>query len=155
MNIGIIVHSQSGHTYNAALKLQERLSANKHKVTIEQVTPEGDAHPGVKNLKLKTQPKVSGYDGLIFAAPVWAFTLSPVLKTYLAGISSLKGKKIAAFVTMGFPLAWMGGNSAIKQLKQSCESKSGTVSETAIIGRSGQDIKALNSMVEKLTAVFA
>lgn len=154
MNIGIIVYSQTGHTYSAALKLQEKLSAKGHKVTIEKIIPVGDAHPGVKDLKLETSPEVGKYDGLVFAAPVWAFSLTPVMVTYLAGLPSLKGKKIAAFVNMGFPFAWMGGTHAIAQLKQGCETKGGTVSMTAIVGRSGNNLKALNNMVEKISGVF-
>jgi flavodoxin len=154
MNIGIIIHSKSGHTYSSALKLQEKLVAKGHKATIEKLTPVGDAHPGIKNLQLETKPELSGYDGLVFAAPVWAFALSPVMATYLSGIPSLKGKKIAAFVTMGFPFAWMGGNRAIKQLKQSCEAKGGEITETAVIGKSGQDEKIVSNMVEKLSGVF-
>lgn len=154
MNIAIIVHSGSGHTYAAALKLQKQLVLNNHKVTLERLTPIGDAHPGVKNLKLEAYPDIKGFDGLILAAPVWAFSLSPVLATYLSGLDSLKGKKIAAFVTMGFPWAWMGGNHAIKQIKQNCEAKGGTVTTTEVIGRSAQDEKEVNRMVEKLSGVF-
>ena len=154
MNIGIIIHSKNGHTYSAALKLQEKLISKNHKVNIEKVTPVGDAHPGVKNLQLETKPEVSGYDGLIFAAPVWAFALSPVMATYLSGISSLKGKKIAAFVTMGFPWASLGGNRSIKQLKQSCEAKGGTVMTTEVITRSAQDEKIVGDVVEKLSGMF-
>lgn len=154
MNIGIIIHSKSGNTYSAAVKLQEKLSTAGHKVTIERITPAGDAHPGIKNLRLETQPEVDAYDGLVFAAPVWAFALSPVLTTYLAQLTLLHGKKIASFVTMSFPFAWMGGNRAIAQLKQNCESKGGTILATAVITRSGKDEKAVTEMVEKLSGVF-
>jgi flavodoxin len=154
MSIGIIIHSKSGHTYSAALKLQEKLISDNHKVSIEKVIPAGAAHPGIKNLQLETRPDVSVYDGLIFAAPVWAFALSPVMATYISGLGSLKGKKIAAFVTMGFPFAWMGGSRAIRQLKQSCEAKGGIIAETAVIRKSGQDEKIVNGMVEKLSRVF-
>jgi NAD(P)H dehydrogenase (quinone) len=154
MNISIIIHSKTGHTYAVAQKLQEKLVAKGHKVALEKITPAGDAHPGVKNLQLETKPEIKTYDGLIFAAPVWAFALSPVMATYLSGISSLKGKKIAAFVTMGFPFAWLGGNRALKQLKQICEAKAGSVMAVDIVGRSGQDEKAVTDTVEKLSGVF-
>lgn len=154
MNIGIIIHSQTGHTHSAAIKLQKKLSANGHKVAIEQIKPIGNAHPGVKNLHLENYPELGTYEGLVFAAPVWAFTISPVLATYLAQLTSLRSQKIAGFVTMGFPFAWMGGNRAINHLKQICESKGGTVAATAVISLSGKDGKALNGMVEKLSGVF-
>ncbi len=154
MNIGIIIHSKTDHTYSAALKLQEKLISKNHKVNIEKVTPAGDAYPGVKNLQLETNPEVSAYDGLIFAAPVWAFALSPVMATYLSGISSLKGKTLAAFVTMGFPFTWMGGKRSLKQLKESCEVKGGTVIAADVLTRSAQDQKIVSTMVEKLSGVF-
>lgn len=154
MKIGIIIHSQSGHTLAAASKLQEKLTAAGHKATIEQITPAERAYPGIKSLRLETRPDIASYDGLVFACPVWAFSVSPVLETYLAELKTLKGKKIAGFVTMGFPFAWMGGTHAIAKLKQICDVKGGTVLETAIIGRSGHDEKALHQMVEKLSGVF-
>lgn len=154
MNIGIIVHSLSGHTYSAARKLQEKLAAGGHKVTIEQVTPAGKAYPGIKNLKLKTKPEIKSYEGLVLAAPVWAFSISPVMAAYLAGLTSLKGKKIAAFVTMGFPFKWMGGTRAISQLEKACGAKEGNISATAIICRSGRHRQALNNMVENLSGAF-
>lgn len=154
MNIGIIVHSQSGHTYSAALKLQEKLSTAGHNVTIERLKPVGDAHPGVKNLQLETYPDLANYEGLVFAAPVWAFNISPVLAAYLSQLSTLKAKKIAAFVTMGFPLAWMGGNRAIAKLKEICKAKGQTLTATAIICRSGNDQKAVNNMINDFSKQF-
>ncbi len=154
MNIGIIVHSKSGNTYAAAQKLQQKLSTAGHKVTIERLNPIGDAHPGIKNLQLEKSPKINEYEGLIFAAPVWAFAVSPVMATYMEQLSSLQGKKIGSFVTMGFPLPWLGGNRAIKQIKEKCESKGGTVSASAIIGSSGKDKKATNEMIDTIGGIF-
>ena len=154
MNIGIIVHSQTGHTYSAAQKLQEKLTAKGLKANIEKVTPKGEAHPGIKNLQLESKPEIKGYDGIVFAAPVWAFSLSPVMKTYLNGLDSLNGKKIAAFVTMGAPWPWMGGNRAIRQINQICEAKGGTVAATAVVIREGNEPKALEDMVERLSGAF-
>lgn len=154
MNIGIIIHSQSGHTYTAAAKLQEKLASAGHKATIERLQPIGDAHPGVTNLRLESYPETGAYDGLVFAAPVWAFSISPVILTYLTQLPSLKGKKIACFTMMGFPFTWMGGNHAIQQLKQACASKGGTVLSTAVIGRSGNDEKSVTKMLVALSEVF-
>ena len=43
------------------------------------------------------------------------------MKAYLTQLPSLKGKKVGCFVTHMFPFAWMGGNSAMKQFKDSIE----------------------------------
>jgi NAD(P)H dehydrogenase (quinone) len=154
MNIGIIVHSQSGNTHSVALKLQEKLSTAGHNVTIEQIEPIGNAHPGVKNLQLETYPDIANYEGLVFAAPVWAFNISPVLAAFLSQLSTLKGKKITAFVTMGFPLAWMGGNRAIAKLKEICRAKGETPAATAVICRSGNDQKALTNTLENFSEIY-
>lgn len=155
MKIGIIVHSQSGHTLSVAQKLKDKLSVAGHAVNIEQVKPAGNAHPGVKNLQLETNPAVNTYDALIFGAPVWAFTLSPVLVTYLTQLSSLRDKKIAGFVTMGFPYSWMGGNNAIAKLKKICESKGGTVSGTGVVNWMGGHCgPKITDLVEKFNGLF-
>jgi NAD(P)H dehydrogenase (quinone) len=155
MKIGIIVHSKTGNTHSVALKLKEKLSTAGHQVNIEKVTPAGDAHPGVKNLQLETQPEVSAYDALVFGAPVWAFSLSPVLATYLTQLSSLRNKKIACFVTMGSPFSWMGGNRAIAKMKETCESKGATVLATGIISWSSKHReKDITKVVGNLGGLF-
>ena len=47
--------------------------------------------------------------------------------------AALGGKKISLFVTHHLPLPWMGGNNAIKQMKQLCEDKGGQVQSHAVI----------------------
>ena len=155
MKIGIVVHSQTGNTYSVAERLKAKLTAAGHSANIERVAPVGHAHPGIKNLQLEKRPEVGAYDALVFGAPVWAFSLSPVLATYLAQLSSLRDKKIACFVTMGFPFAWMGGNRAIAQLKEICECKGGTVCGTGVVNRmSTHREKNITNMVEKLSGLF-
>jgi NAD(P)H dehydrogenase (quinone) len=91
----------------------------------------------------------------VFGAPVWAFSLSPVLATYLTQLSSPRDKKIACFVTMGFPFAWMGGNRAIALMKKTCESKGATVLATGIVNWSSKRrAKDINDIVEKLGGLF-
>lgn len=155
MKIGLIIHSQSGHTYSVAQTLQKKLTAVGHSVIIERLNPIGDAHPGVKNLQLASIPDTAPYDALVFAAPVWAFTLSPVLTTYLNRVSSLKGKKIACFVTMGLPFPWMGGTRAIARIKSICESKGATIAGAEIIkwaGTPSEDklAQAIDNLVKTL-----
>lgn len=154
MNIGIIVHSQTGNTYSVAEKLREKFSTSGHNVTIERINPIGNAHPGVKNLQLETYPDIASYEGLVLAAPVWAFNISPVMAAYLSQLSTIKAKKIAAFVTMGFPFAWMGGNRAIAKLKEICKAKGQTLTATAIICRSGNDQNAVNKMINDFSEKF-
>src|SRR4030042_4883233 len=116
MKIGIIVFSKTGNTYSVANKLMEKLLQKKHSVKVERLEPKGEVHPGIKNVELKNTPDIKGFDIVILASPVWAFSLSPVLKTYMNMLPSLENKKVICFVTMAFPFAFLGGNNAIAQM---------------------------------------
>lgn len=107
MNIGIIVHSQTGHTLSVAEKLMKSLTLKGHDVTLGRVTAE-DESPRASEIQLQTIPIVEDYDCLFFGAPVWGYSLSPVMKLYLTQLITLKDKRIGCFVTQLFPYSWMG-----------------------------------------------
>jgi len=151
MKIGIISHSHTGNTLSVAQKLKETLEENGNLVNLEQVAAVNQ-DTSAKNIQLKSAPDTEGYDALIFGAPVWAFSLSPVMKVYLSQLTSLKGKKVSCFVTQQFPYAWMGGNRAISEFKKACELKGAVVSETGIVNWSNkQREKKTNEVIEKLS----
>ncbi|HLV10788.1 MAG TPA: flavodoxin family protein [Halanaerobiales bacterium] len=127
MKIGIIVYSQTGNTYSVAQNLKEKLKTAGHVAEIERVTSTGEATPGSKNFQFDALPVVDPYDLLVFGAPTHAFSLAPVMTAYLDQLSSLKGKKIACFVTKQLPFHWTGGKQAISRMKKICEAKGGTV----------------------------
>ncbi len=155
MNIGIIFYSQTGNTYSVALELKEKLSTAGHSVNIERVIPAGDAQPGAKNLQFESRLEVDTYDALVFGAPVEAFSLSPVMKSYLTQVASLKGKKVACFVTKALPFYWTGGSRATAQMKKICESKDATVCGTGIVIWMGKRReKKIADVVEKLSRLF-
>ncbi|MGB6369813.1 MAG: flavodoxin domain-containing protein [Atribacterota bacterium] len=155
MNIGIIVYSQTGNTNSVALKLKEKLSAAGHSAGIEQIEISGELGPRATNLQLKTKPDVDKYDALVFGAPVQAFSLSPVMKSYLKQVASLKSKKVACFVTKGLPFYWIGGNQAINKIKKICESRNGTVCGSGmVIWMSKRREKKITDVVEKLSRLF-
>lgn len=133
MKIGIILHSHTGNTLSVGTRLKEAFLASGHFVNLEQVTAVNEDPSAAANVQLKTIPDTSEYDILVFAAPVRGFSLSPVMNLYLSQISSLNGKKVELFVTQHFPHAWMGGNRAIKQIKQVCESKGAVILKTGVI----------------------
>jgi flavodoxin len=133
MKIGIIVHSQTGNTLSVAQKLQEKLTASGHSVKLERITPVGGEQKDMKNIRLENLPDLGVYDALVLAAPVHAFSVSPVMAEYLKQLPSIQGKKIACFVTKGLPFKWTGGNRAISQIKTACESKGGRVVTAGII----------------------
>lgn len=138
MKVGIIVHSHTGNTLSVAQKLMEALQTAGHLVTIEQVEAVNEDPSAAGNIQLKTIPDPSPYDTLIFGAPVRAFSLSPVMKAYLAQVASLKGKKVGCFVTEQLPFSWMGGNQAIGQLKKAVVKKEANVFSTGVVNWSNK-----------------
>ena len=134
MKTGIIIYSQTGHTRLAAQRLlnslrQKGQEAELLEVQVSTAKPEAN----IDKLQFTVKPSPEGFDRLIFASPVWAFSLCGVMKAYMAGLSPLDGKRISLFVTHHFPLPWMGGNNAIRQLKRLCEEKGGQVESHAVI----------------------
>jgi flavodoxin len=126
MNIGIVVHSQTGHTLSLAEILRERLLAAGHAVTLEQVETFGRAKPGAADVRLKTKPEVDPYDALVLGCPVWGGVMSSAMTTYLEQVTSLQGKRVACMVTHIFPPG-LGANQTIDQMKGVCESKGAIV----------------------------
>ena len=156
MKTGIIVYSQTGNTLSVAEKLKEKLVAAGHGVEIEQVTVVGGRKSGDRVFKLETRPDVAPYDALVFGSAVEAFSLSAVLKGYLAGVDSLQGKQVACLVTQSFPYPCMGGNCAIRQMRRICESKGATVRGSAIVNwAKSRRAKTTAQAIERLTQTLA
>lgn len=156
MKIGIIVHSQTGNTLSVAQKLQEKLTAAGHTANIEKISPADPKQTDPKKIQLEKLPDLGQYEALVFAAPVQAFSVSPVMKAYLPLLPSLNGKKVACFVTKGLVFKWTGGNHAISQLKNGIESRGGKVIDTDVIVWSGAGReKAIAEMVEKFSRDFS
>ena len=132
MKIGIIVYSQTGNTYSVAEKLKAKLMASGHSANVERITLVSGEKDG-RNIQFGKLPDLTPYDGLVFAAPVQAFSLARVMAAYLKKLPSLRGKKIACFVTKGLPFAWTGGSGALGKMKKECEARGGAVGATGIV----------------------
>lgn len=153
MKIGIIVHSQTGHTLSAAMKLRENLLASGHEASVDRVTASNDSEQNADAIVLTGIPKLDGYDMLVLGAPVRGFGLSPVMQAYLGRIPSFNGQIISGFVTQFFPSPSMGGKQAITSLADICRSKGAELSTTAIINwlLPGKRNKLIQEMVDKFT----
>lgn len=133
MKVGIIIHSHSGNTRTAAARIQQKLEEQGHSVQLEQLQPGAGWKPGDKPIELETIPDPQAFDFVIFGAPVEAFSLSPVMDTYLRAAPSMEGQRCACYVTQFFPFAWMGGNRAVRQLQKLCAEKGAVVDATSVI----------------------
>ncbi|MFP4564489.1 MAG: flavodoxin family protein [Spirochaetia bacterium] len=155
MNIGILVYSQTGHTLEVAEKLSEKLTSRGHSATIERIEPEGEVNPGMKSVSFTSKPDPAPYDAVVFASPVQAFSLSVAMKSYLAQIPRLEGKKVVLFVTKQLPGRWTGGNRAIRQMARFCEEKGGDVLRSDIVFWSSKERdKDIEEVVETLSAAL-
>ena len=154
MKIGIIVHSQTNNTYSVAQKLHEKLKEADNEVDLERVSMVGGDKPQGKDIQIENPPEVTGYDSLIFGAPVHAFSLAPAMKVYLKQIPSLQDKKIALFVTKGIRFEWTGGTRAIGQMKKICQSKGGKVIGTGIVVWNKERDKKIAELVENFSKLF-
>ena len=154
MKIGIIVHSRTGNTYSVATKLKEKLASTGHEVDLERLHVTGDEGARGGEAKIENPPDVSGYDALVFGAPVHGFALSKGMTIYLSQIQSLQNKKITCFVTKGLRFSWTGGNQAISTMKKLCESKGGTVCDTGFVVWSKDREQQIADLVERLSRCF-
>lgn len=152
MKVGIIVYSQTGHTYSVASKLYEKIKKDGHDVKLEKIEAERDMKKKPEVFEITNSPKVDGYDVIIFASYVEAFMLCPVMRRYLETIPLLKNKEVLCLVTQHFPYAWLGGNSAIRKMKSLCQSKEATIQTTGVINWTN---KKRESMIESVINDFS
>ena len=121
MKIGIITYSKTGNTLSVAERIKESLLNLGKDVTILKVESINEAENKVGNLT--NPPDVSLYDVIIFASPVHAFSLAPVMNLYLSQIDSLTDKQVYCFVTQHFKKPWLGGNRSVNQIKKACKKR--------------------------------
>jgi menaquinone-dependent protoporphyrinogen IX oxidase len=136
MKVGIYVHSNTGNTMSVAEKLMSKLQSGGHTVQLEKIEPVGGENineGNIANIQFDKKPNFDTYDVLIFAAPVRAFSISPVISSYLNGVTSMKDKKVSLFVTQHLPYPWMGGKHAISQMRKLCEVKGASILDTGIV----------------------
>lgn len=154
MKVGIIVHSYTENTLSVAQKLLKKLEKKGHQVTLDRVIASNENPNASGNVVLKAIPDTSLYDTIIFAAPVRAFSLSPIMKVYLNQIADLDGKNVGCFVTEQLPLPWMGGKQAIKAMTHYIEKKGGHLLVTGIVNWSNKNRDIMiNEVVDRFTGI--
>lgn len=152
MKVGIIVFSQTGNTLSVAERLQKQLTGEGHSAQLERVVPLNEKPTVNGKIELKEIPDTSGYEGIVFASPVQAFSLAAVMREYLNQVSELKGKKVACFVTQSFSKPWLGGNRAIAKMRKLCSVKGSEVCQTGIVNWSHKDRQ---QMIDNIVANFS
>jgi len=108
MKTAIVFYSFSGNTQRAAEFLRKRIGGETKllRVKPQQETTsflqQGFIAAARKKIELESiECDLKDYDFVVFAAPVWAFTVAPALRSYLDAAVGLEGKKTACFLTCG------------------------------------------------------
>ena len=130
MHIGIIVHSQSGHTAGVAKAIAAKFRESGHDVDIKLLLTTGQMRPGSKRFTICNAPddeEIAEYDAILFGCPVWVLRASPVIIEYLTWLKKLDGKKVLSFVTQLFPWKTLGGNQAIAAMNEDLRASGGEV----------------------------
>lgn len=153
MKIGIIVHSYTGNTFSVAEKIREELLRAGHSADIERIKMIGGENPTNKEFEIENPPEARNYEALIFGAPVRGFSISPVIAVYLRRLNSLKGKKVAIFVTKKLSSDWTGGKKAIALMRDICESKGAIVAGTGAVTWKNKDCET-DALAESFCGLF-
>jgi flavodoxin len=139
MKIGILYYSFSGNTRLACVSLKEKLARAGYGVELVELklaTEEKNFFLQGKAASHREIPplangmiSIASYDCIVLAAPVWAFTFAPALRSFLASYS-LENKRCGCFLTCG---AQITSGNALKELEQGVHEKGGTVFFSAYI----------------------
>ncbi|MBQ7501301.1 flavodoxin [bacterium] len=101
----VVYYSCQGSTRRAAEALKELMGADLREIVPVKKYNVASAYTlGIVQCMSKAEPElaekidVSGYDVVYVGTPVWAFTMSPPVRSFLKN-SDLKGKKVIPFCT--------------------------------------------------------
>ena len=110
MKILLVYYSYTGNTKMVAEYLQSRINCDI--LRLEPQTPYSDDYnsvviKGQEEVNSRFTPKLKNfdvnlgdYDIVILGSPIWWYTFSPVMRSFLT-FNDLNGKKIYAFFTNG------------------------------------------------------
>ncbi|MDX1357532.1 MAG: flavodoxin [Clostridia bacterium] len=133
MKIGLLVHSVTGNTLSVMKKLQTVLAEKGHEVELKEIKTAAKVDVGQKEADFTQNPSPVGYDAVVFGSHTEAFQLEAAMKLYFRQMDRIEGVKTACVSTHQFPFKWLGGNSAVRKMREMCEEKGAEVVGTAVI----------------------
>ncbi|MFH5835263.1 flavodoxin family protein [Proteiniclasticum sp. C24MP] len=158
MKTAIIIHSLTGNTLSVGSGIKSELlkkGMEAELVKIEPIGGEDKNESDPKKIRFQEYARIDEYDYVILGCPVRGFSMSPVLKAYLTNAGDMKKTRVFVFVTHFFPFSFMGGRSAIRQLKNEVERKGGAVMDSAIIDwKNPSRDRQIDRLLEKWSKVI-
>ncbi|MCX6799350.1 MAG: flavodoxin family protein [Candidatus Diapherotrites archaeon] len=134
MNILVAYYSKSGNTEKVAKKIAESLQAKAHGVRLFKVMPVEELKAGQyskteKDLPLR-EPLVNlqKFDLVVVGTPVWGFSPTPIITSYLRQMEGAKGKSFALFCACS-----VIPGTTIKRMSSIISTKGGTVLDSLVI----------------------
>jgi flavodoxin len=128
MYIAILVYSQTGTTEKFASAIARECERLGHSVETTLLIP--DAHkvtPATKELRVINVPDCRQFDAVLFGSPVWGGRPTPVIKAAITQARGIENKPVVPFVTMGFPLAVMGGTQSLNAMHRAAAARGARV----------------------------
>ncbi len=138
MNVGVVVYSLTGNTFSVAEAVNSTLMKAGHSVRFETIKAKNEDPNATGPVELTQNPSVGDYPVLILGGPVRGFSTAPIVKAYVEQLPDLNGKPVFLFVTHHFPLAFLGGNSALGMTRKLIEAKNGRVIGTGVVNWSSR-----------------
>ncbi|MGE5599202.1 MAG: flavodoxin family protein [Bacteroidota bacterium] len=133
MNIGIVVHSQTGTTLRFGRVIAQHLQQAGHAVEMIELHAGEHIQPRAAEVAIANMPDPKRFDAMLFGGPVWAFAASPVIMACIKKMDGISGKKALPFATMGFPFRGMGGGRALAQMGKALAEKGAAVLPGAVV----------------------
>jgi flavodoxin len=118
MNVGIIVYSETGHTYEVIEKLADKLR-EQHTVTIYRLK-----YDKAQNI-VNGVPYINGHQRLILATPVQGFAPTIPIMEAIRRIENFDGRIVDVLITQYFRFKWLGGKQTINVLIRAIEHAKG------------------------------
>ncbi len=127
----IVYFSLTGNTERAAEIISEFLKKKGINVSLFKLVSEHN-YSFFKNcqlalkekeIPLKKIPEINNYDFLFIGSPVWAFNITPPIRTFL-NKSNLSGKSVFLFTTYG---SGIGKGKAMRNFEKLVKEKGGKI----------------------------
>jgi len=159
MRLALVYYSFSGKTQRAVEYLQQELISKNQEVVVIEIKPQVEERNFFKQClaayfkkKIEFQSTLNYYlsefDYVIFASAVWAFTITPALRSYLEKAEGLQDKKAGCFLTYG---SGTGARKALRELEGILESKGANVVYSKVL--QGDKTKDKNYLEEKFNSL--
>jgi len=126
MKVALVFYSFTGNTKRAVLFLRDIFKSKNRECNLIELKPLKETTAFFKQCWeafLKRKPELISnreeydlgeYNLIIIASPVWAFAISPAMRSYLKKVEGLDNKKVACFLTFG---SGTGADRALREIE--------------------------------------